>query len=76
VDIRMYVVLARPSKNAACMRPDNLHRIFRKLRLAVFWRMCRLPIGLGKPLGRHRRLVSHFAVANVWHRMQDCGASG
>jgi hypothetical protein len=42
----MYVVLEIPSKNAACSRPDKLHRIFRKLRLAVFERMCRLPIGL------------------------------
>src|SRR5262245_46684076 len=42
----MYVVLHRPSKNAAGIRPVNLHRIIRKLRLAVFERMCRLPIGL------------------------------
>src|SRR5712671_2812785 len=47
VDISMYVVLARPSKNAAGREPDNLRRIFRELRLAVFGRMCRLPIGLG-----------------------------
>src|SRR3954470_20894720 len=47
VDISMYVALAGPSKNSACMRPDHLQRIFQKLRLAVFWRMCRLPIGLG-----------------------------
>ncbi len=43
----MYVVLARPSKNAAGREPDNLRHIFRELRLAVFGRMCRLPIGLG-----------------------------
>ena len=43
----MYVALAERSKITACMRCDNLHRIFRKLRLAVFGRMCRLPIGLG-----------------------------
>ncbi len=54
VDISMYVVLDRPSKNAACMQPDYLHRIFRKLRLAVFERMCRLPIGLGSLWARTR----------------------
>jgi hypothetical protein len=47
VDISLYVVLAGPSKNAACMRSDDLHGIFRKLRLAVFARLCRLPIGPG-----------------------------
>jgi hypothetical protein len=47
VDISMYVVLAGRSKNTAGMQPHNLRRIFRKLRLAVFWRICRLPIGLG-----------------------------
>src|SRR5436190_4152605 len=47
VDISMYVVPDLPSKNAAGMQPDNLRRIFRELRLAVFGRMCRLPIGLG-----------------------------
>ena len=47
VDISMYVGLDIPSKNAASLRPDNLRHIFRKLRLAVFGRICRLPIGLG-----------------------------
>src|SRR6476660_4749815 len=50
----MYVVLYGPSKNAACMQRDNLRRIFRKLRLAVFGRICRLPIGLGKLWTRRR----------------------
>ena len=50
----MYVVLDGPSKNAACMQPDNLRRIFRKLRLAVFGRICRLPIGLGSLWARMR----------------------
>lgn len=50
----MYVVPSRPSKNAACMQPDNLRRIFRKLRLAVFGRICRLPIGLGSLRARTR----------------------
>jgi hypothetical protein len=50
----MYVALTRRSKNTACMRCDNLHRIFRKLRLAVFGRMCRLPIGLGSLWARMR----------------------
>ena len=76
VDISMYVVLDIPSKNAAGMRPDNLRRIFRKLRLAVFGRICRLPIGLGKPLGMHEALVSRFEVPNVWHRKRDCGRRG
>jgi hypothetical protein len=55
VDISMYVVLGRPSKNAACMLPDNVRRIFRKLRLAVFERLCRLPIGLGSLWARTRQ---------------------
>ena len=50
----MYVALDWPSKNAACMQRDNLRRIFRKLRLAVFGRICRLPIGLGKLWTRRR----------------------
>ena len=54
VDISMYVALFIPSKNAAGTRPDKLRHIFRKLRLAVFWRMCRLPIGL-RSLRAHRR---------------------
>jgi hypothetical protein len=54
VAISMYVVQPRPSKNAACTQRDNLRRIFRKLRLAVFERMCRLPIGLGS-LRAHMR---------------------
>ena len=54
VDISMYVVLDGPSKNAACMQSDNLRHIFRKLRLAVFGRMCRLPIGLGSLWARSR----------------------
>jgi hypothetical protein len=54
VDISMYVVPGRPSKNAACMQPDYLRHIFRKLRLAVFERMCRLPIGLGSLWARSR----------------------
>ena len=36
LDISMYVAPDWPSKNDACMHPDNLRRIFRKLRLAVF----------------------------------------
>jgi hypothetical protein len=47
VDISMYVALAGTSKNTACMNSDNLRRIFRKIRLANFWQLCRLPIGLG-----------------------------
>jgi hypothetical protein len=47
VDISMYLALAGPSKNTACMRPNYLRCIFRKIRLAVFWQLCRLPIGLG-----------------------------
>ena len=50
------------------MRPDKLRHIFRKLRLAVFGRICRLPIGLGSLRAMHEGLVSHFAVPNVWHR--------
>ena len=52
--ICMYVVLDTPSKNAACMQSDNLRWIFRKLRLAVFGRICRLPIGLGSLWARMR----------------------
>ena len=48
------------------MRPDNLHRIFRKLRLAVFWRMCRLPIGLG----------SLWARTRGWFPILRCRMSG
>ena len=66
VDISMYVVLDLPSKNAACMRPDNLHRIFRKLRLAVFGRICRLPIGLG----------SLWACTRGWFPILACRMSG
>ena len=62
----MYVVLDRPSKNAACMRPDNLRRIFRKLRLAVFGRICRLPIGLG----------SLWARTRGWFPILRCRMSG
>src|SRR5215208_3120922 len=47
VDISMYVAHTVASKNTACMRPDLLRRIFRKIRLAVFCQFCRLPIGLG-----------------------------
>src|SRR5262252_8826293 len=39
VDTSMYVALPRGSKNTACTQPDTVDRIFRKLRLAVFWRM-------------------------------------
>jgi hypothetical protein len=66
VDISMYVVLDRPSKNAACMLPDNLCRIFRELRLAVFERMCRLPIGLG----------SLRAHTSGWFPILRCRMSG
>jgi hypothetical protein len=66
VDISMYVVLNGRSKNAAGMRPDRLVRIFRKLRLAVFWRFCRLPIGRSSLLAGIGRLVSHFEARNVW----------
>jgi hypothetical protein len=62
----MYVVLAGRSKKAACMRPDNLRLIFRKLRLAVFWRMCRLPIGLDSP----------WARARGWFPILRCRMSG
>src|SRR3954469_9679408 len=62
VDISMYVALAGPSKNTACMRSNNLHRIFRKIRLADFWRMCRLPIGLGS-LGAGTRAGFPFFAA-------------
>ena len=62
----MYVVLYGPSKNAACIEPDNLRRIFRKLRLAVFGRICRLPIGLGKLWTRWRH---RFPV--LTRRMSD-----
>jgi hypothetical protein len=65
-DISMYVVQGRPSKNAACMQPDNLRRIFRKLRLAVFGRICRLPIGLGSLLARTRN----------WFPILRCRMSG
>jgi hypothetical protein len=72
VDISMYVVLARWSKNTACTRPDYLPRIFRKLRLADFGRMCRLPIGLGSLWARSRgwfpilrRKMSGIACGNV-----------
>jgi hypothetical protein len=66
LDISMYVVPGRPSKNAACMQPDNLHRIFRKLRLAVFARMCRLPIGLD----------SLWACTRGWFPVLRCRMSG
>ena len=66
VDISMYVVLYIPSKNAASLRPDNLRHIFRKLRLAVFERMCRLPIGLG----------SLWARARGWFPILRCRMSG
>src|SRR4029078_10322754 len=62
----MYVVPGGPSKNAACMQPDNLRRIFRKLRLAVFGRICRLPIGLG-------RLWAH---TGHWFPVLRCRMSG
>ena len=39
-------------------------------------RICRLPIGLGSLWAAPRRLVSHFAVPNVWHRKRDCGGDG
>ena len=66
VDISMYVVLDIPSKNAASLRPDNLRRIFRKLRLAVFGRICRLPIGLG----------SLWARTRSWFPILRCRMSG
>ena len=62
----MYVVHYGPSKNAACMQPDNLRRIFRKLRLAVFGRICRLPIGLGSLWARMRH----------WFPVLRCRMSG
>ena len=62
----MYVVLYGPSKNAACIEPDNLRRIFRKLRLAVFGRICRLPIGLGSLWARRRH----------WFPVLRCRMSG
>ena len=66
VDISMYVVLDLPSKNAASWRPDNLRHIFRKLRLAVFGRICRLPIGLGSLWARRRH----------WFPVLRCRMSG
>ena len=62
----MYVALSRRSKIPACMRCDNLHHIFRKLRLAVFGRMCRLPIGLG----------SLWACTRSWIPIFACRMSG
>ena len=62
----MYVVHDGPSKNAACIQPDNLRRIFRKLRLAVFGRICRLPIGLG----------SLRACTRGWIPILTCRMSG
>src|SRR5689334_20593119 len=64
VDISMYVALNGRSKNGAGTRPDRLVRIFRKLRLAVFWRFCRLPIGRGSLWAGIGRLVSRFEVGN------------
>ncbi len=66
VDISIYVVLEIPSKNAASMRPDKLCHIFRKLRLAVFGRICRLPIGLG----------SLWAHTRQWFPVLRCRMSG
>ena len=66
VDISMYVVLDIPSKNAASLRPDNLRHIFRKLRLAVFGRICRLPIGLS----------SLWAHTRGWFPVLRCRMSG
>jgi hypothetical protein len=66
VDISMYVVLYIPSKNAASLRPDNLRHIFRKLGLAVFGRICRLPIGLG----------SLWACTRGWFPILRCRMSG
>ena len=62
----MYVALAGRSKITACMPCDNLHRIFRKLRLAVFGRMCRLPIGL----------ASLRAGTRGWFPISRCRMSG
>jgi hypothetical protein len=69
----MYVALVKGSKNTACIGRDNLDRIFRKLRLALFWRMCRLPIGPSSLWAGIGGLVSHFAVRNVWPRKSGCG---
>jgi hypothetical protein len=49
----------------ACRR-DNLRHIFRKLRLAVFGRICRLPIGLG----------SLRTGARCWFPVLRCRMSG
>jgi hypothetical protein len=77
VDIRMYVVPDRPSKNAACMQPDNLRHIFRKLRLAVFERICRLPIGLGSLWARPRGWfpILRCKMSGIASRIGGCRGS-
>jgi hypothetical protein len=60
----MYLAAQAGSKNAACIRPDKLRRIFRKLRLADLQQSCRLPLGIE---GSIKRSNSHFAVQNVLH---------
>src|SRR5436305_5323029 len=62
VDICMYLVARAGSKNAACMRPDKLRRIFRTLRLADLQQSCRLPLGVG---GSRQPAISRFALQNV-----------
>src|SRR3954471_24345573 len=71
----MYLAGWAGSKNAACIRPDKLRRIFRKLRLADLQQSCRLPLGVG---GSIERPNSRFAIRNVSYgkRKTDALASG
>jgi hypothetical protein len=76
VDISMYVALVGPSKNTACMRPGHVHRIFRRFRLAVFWRICRLPIGLGSLWASTRGWFPILQCRMSGIAKQDCGRGG
>src|SRR4051812_30865705 len=72
VDTSMYLAALVGSKNAACIWPDKLRRIFRKLRLADLQQSCRLPIGERRSV---KRPNSHFAIRNVSHGKWNAGAS-
>src|SRR3954471_17325150 len=76
VDISMYVALAGPSKNTACMRPSHLQRIFRRFRLAVFRRICRLPIGLGSLQARAKGWfpILQSRMSGIANRIVAAGA--
>src|SRR4029079_2810139 len=75
VDTSMYVAVDRRSKTAACMEQNKLHRIFRKLRLAVLRQSCRLPIGAGQPLGWHWVTRFPFCAAKCLVRSNRTGAT-